>query len=512
VISVTNKLDVPSTMHWHGILQRYTPDMDGAVGVSQCAIPPNYTMVYTFTATPAGTTWYHGHLLEQYTDGLFGPLIVRERNETYQSKYDSEQILMVADWYNLRAHDQLLPFAQHGITPAPDAIVVNGLFTESMVIPVTNTSRIRFRCINSAALSMYNFSIDGCPLHIIEIDQTDVVTYTVNSFVINVAQRVSFYIDLSELDPYYSSSGASPTGSVFIRFQAIKNMYPYDISNYIPPYETQRYPYPTFFHTLYLATLSFDGTNSTPTYQPDQTVPQPANAVPPSDANLLAARPYYPNNVLNATNCLILNMGFALGPNNTFEATINGVPYSSDANYMSMRPDPTTGITSDLYDPVLFQMVEKPNNLSVPDPGLAQGDCTLPVIQSDGYAHYGVPYQAVVDIFINNTDPAEHPFHLHGHKFWVVATSDNPQAETLYAGDYLLRDTVGVPASGWAKIRYYADKPGAWFFHCHIEWHMSVGLALIFVTSPQELLNEGFTISPAQSQMCQALQQFNDSQ
>jgi hypothetical protein len=33
------------------------------------------------------------------------------------------------------------------------------------------------------------------------------------------------------------------------------------------------------------------------------------------------------------------------------------------------------------------------------------------------------------------------------------------------------RDTVTVPAQGWTVIRFRADNPGVWMFHCHIEWH-----------------------------------------
>jgi len=146
--------------------------------------------------------------------------------------------------------------------------------------------------------------------------------------------------------------------------------------------------------------------------------------------------------------------------------------------------------------------------LGIPPPRIEAGS-KLPTLQSDGYGHFLVPYQAVVDIYLNNTDKAEHPFHLHGHKFWIIATSDYPQAEYLYAGDYIQRDTISVPSSGWAKIRFVADKPGAWFFHCHIEWHMSAGLALAFIVSPQQLLGEGYTVPKDQQDLCQALREFN---
>ncbi|CAF1182140.1 unnamed protein product [Adineta steineri] len=131
------------------------------------------------------------------------------------------------------------------------------------------------------------------------------------------------------------------------------------------------------------------------------------------------------------------------------------------------------------------------------------------VIQSDQNGCYLIPYLAVVEVVINNEASGEHPFHLHGHNFWIVATSDYPEAETLYAGDYIQRDTVSVPAGGWAKIIFVADNPGAWFMHCHIEWHMSDGLAIALIVAPNQLLKNGFTISQSGQKQCEALQRFN---
>jgi iron transport multicopper oxidase len=422
---------------------------------------------------------------------------------------------MIADWYNNPAHTKLLrwylnPNNPDGNEPSPDAIVVNGKFTQSLFISLSGSRHVRFRIINTAAFSMYTVSIDGLPLHIIEVDSTVTHPYTVNSFNINVAQRVSFYIDLDELDASYTSSGASSTNALFIRIQAVLSMYPVDIVNYIPPYEHQRYPYPTFFNPLYVAILSFDSTNSTPTYPISQATPTLSNAVTPMDTNLLAARPFDQNSggIPNATHYLGLVIVFDLGMDGINHPYLNNVTYSSDANYMHMRPDPTNGITSDLYAPLLHQMVEKPQQLEIPSPRIEAGN-SLPTIQSDQNGHYLVPYQAVVDIYLNNTDGGEHPFHLHGQKFWVISTSDYPDAESLYAGDYLQRDTLSVPPLGWAKIRFVANNPGAWFFHCHIEWHMTAGLALAFLVSPEQLLANGYTVSQSQKKLCKALQQYN---
>jgi FtsP/CotA-like multicopper oxidase with cupredoxin domain len=515
VIRVINRLLVPSTIHWHGMHQLDTQGMDGAVGVTQCAIPPQSEMIYKFKAEPAGTSWYHGHLLEQYTDGLFGALIIHRLNEPNRYHYDSERILMVSDWYNNCAHTDLLPWYlnpnnPHGNEPSPDAIVVNGKFTQSLFIPLSGSSRVRFRVINTAALSMYTMSIDGLPLHIIELDQTDTLPYSVNSFTINVGQRVSFYIDLNELDLNYTASGASSTNSLFIRFQAMLSMYPVDIVNYIPPYESLRYPYPTFFNPLYLAVLSLDSNNSLPTYLAKQPTPTLQNASTPFDTNLLAARPFNHNvdGIPNATHYLSVLIAFAIDTDGINRGYLNNVTYNSDANYMHMRPDPTQGITSDEYAPLLHQMATKPDQLGIPSPRI-EAESQLPTLQSDGQGHYLVPYQAVVDLYLNNTDGGEHPFHLHGHHFWILATSDYPQAEYLYHDDYIQRDVVSVPAFGWAKLRFVANNPGAWFFHCHIEWHMTGGMALAFITSPQQLLAQGYTIPKDQQDLCQALREFN---
>jgi iron transport multicopper oxidase len=422
---------------------------------------------------------------------------------------------MIADWYNNRAHTELLPWYlspnnPDGNEPSPDAIVVNGKFTQSLFISLSGSTRVRFRIINTAGFSMHTVSIDGLPLHVIEVDSTATLPYTVNSFDINVAQRVSFYIDLSELDPSYTLDGASSTTSLFIRIQATVSMYPVDIVNHIPSYGQPRYPYPTFFNPLYLAILSLDSSNSTPAYPASQPTPTLSKAVTPVDTNLLAARPFDRSvgGIPNATHSLTLVIVFNLGTDGINHPYLNNITYSSDANYMHMRPDPTAGITSDLYAPLLHQMAEKPKQLEIPSPLIEAGD-PLPTIQSDQNGHYLVPYQAVVDIFLNNTDGGEHPFHLHGHSFWIISTSEYPEAESLYAGDHIQRDTVSIPALGWAKIRFVANNPGAWFFHCHIEWHMSAGLALTFLVAPEQLSVNGYTVSESQKKLCQALQQFN---
>ena len=104
-----------------------------------------------------------------------------------------------------------------------------------------------------------------------------------------------------------------------------------------------------------------------------------------------------------------------------------------------------------------------------------------------------IPFNKTIQILINNTDGGEHPFHLHGHNFWVIATSEFPEAETLFADNYVKRDVVSVPAEGWAIIRFVSDNPGVWGFHCHIDWHVAAGLVASVIEAPSVLIANAAT-------------------
>jgi iron transport multicopper oxidase len=87
----------------------------------------------------------------------------------------------------------------------------------------------------------------------------------------------------------------------------------------------------------------------------------------------------------------------------------------------------------------------------------------------------------VVEIVLNNNDIGKHPFHLHGHKFQLVSRSDAhvgnfvQNASTPAVPNMpMQRDVVTVRPGGNLRIRFVADNPGIWLFHCHIEWFVPV--------------------------------------
>lgn len=102
-------------------------------------------------------------------------------------------------------------------------------------------------------------------------------------------------------------------------------------------------------------------------------------------------------------------------------------------------------------------------------------------------------------IVVNVDDKLGHPMHLHGHKFHVVDMGILPEnitasevrngaipKQNLKRPPY--KDTVVLPYPGYVRLRFRANNPGYWLFHCHFDWHLPIGMAvMIQVGEPDEM-------------------------
>lgn len=107
-----------------------------------------------------------------------------------------------------------------------------------------------------------------------------------------------------------------------------------------------------------------------------------------------------------------------------------------------------------------------------------------------------VKLNSVVEVVLidEGTLDLNHPFHLHGHSFRVIGQrrlGTSTSVEEVKALDRAgkikrnlrrapVKDTVTIPDGGYTIIRFLADNPGYWLFHCHIEFHAEIGMALVF--------------------------------
>ena len=110
----------------------------------------------------------------------------------------------------------------------------------------------------------------------------------------------------------------------------------------------------------------------------------------------------------------------------------------------------------------------------------------------------------VYEVLLVSKDAQQHPWHIHGYtvNFTAVGVMDLPYEIdecgnniTIYRSynfdsvlpDYTksvdviaIGDSFTVPATGYVAFRFKVDNPGPWLFHCHMEWHLATGLAMVF--------------------------------
>jgi FtsP/CotA-like multicopper oxidase with cupredoxin domain len=98
-ITVVNRLDEPTSIHWHGIeLDSYFDGVSGWSGSRTRISPPvaaRDSFVVRFTPPRAGTFMYHSHFDEerQLASGLYGPLLVMEPGRRFDPDADRPWVL-----------------------------------------------------------------------------------------------------------------------------------------------------------------------------------------------------------------------------------------------------------------------------------------------------------------------------------------------------------------------------------------------------------------------------------
>ncbi|RDB26960.1 Laccase-1 [Hypsizygus marmoreus] len=92
---------------------------------------------------------------------------------------------------------------------------------------------------------------------------------------------------------------------------------------------------------------------------------------------------------------------------------------------------------------------------------------------------YSLPPNKVVEISMpGGSIGSPHPFHLHGHDFSVVRSAGS---STYNFANPVRRDVVDTGfENDNVTIRFKTDNAGPWILHCHIDWHVEVGLAVVF--------------------------------
>ncbi|ORX49058.1 hypothetical protein DM01DRAFT_1338235 [Hesseltinella vesiculosa] len=422
VINAFNELDVPTALHAHGMFQNGTVWMDGPVGVTQCAIPPNHGLKYEFNITQHGTYWIHSHYKGQYMDGLRAPLILHNVNETYA--YDEDLTVTVADWYHAQSDDNLNKFMNvynpTGAEPVPQSGLINNNVNTSFSFVPGKTYRLRF--INMSGFSTFIINMDNHTMDIIEVDGVESQRTTVNDFYLTAAQRISVLV-------------------------TAKN----DTST-------------NYYLHADMDTVMFDK------------MPEGLNP------NITAPIRYNQGNNFGpsaGTGGVSTFDDFALVP--YINAT--GLPNPDDHVNLTVSFEVTTdGFNRGMFNELPYLMPKVPTINTL----LTIGNLsTNPDVYGPQSGTVMMDHLKFYEVVISNTDGNSHPFHMHGHVFYMVGrgegTWQGDSSVIEWAKNPMSRDTMMVEGEKFRVIRFRADNIGAWFFHCHIDWHLESGLAATFI-------------------------------
>ena len=236
-LRVTNRLRVPTSIHWHGII--LPTGMDGVPGLSFDGIAPGETFLYQFKVRQSGTYWYHSHSGFQEQTGLYGPLVIEpagpDRHPT-----DRDYVVMLNDWTDenperiyakLKKQSDYYNFAQPTV---PDffrdvrekglsrALAMRKMWNEMRMNPTdfgdvsgyTYTylmngtapagnwtgifkpgEKIRLRFINGSSQTIFDVRIPGLKMTVISADGQDVEPVPVDEFRISVAETYDVIVE-----------------------------------------------------------------------------------------------------------------------------------------------------------------------------------------------------------------------------------------------------------------------------------------------------------------------------
>ncbi|KAI1294278.1 hypothetical protein F5Y03DRAFT_387730 [Xylaria venustula] len=484
-----------TSIHWHGIDQRNTTWMDGVVGVSQCGIPPGHSFTYEFRVDgQRGTFWWHAHSSVQYSDGLYGPLVIHDTSELVP-KTDDEKIVFVSDVYHtygsvlrssyLNSTSKWVPW-ESGVEPLPDNILLNGQNTYDCTVKSTTYPPQVSHESSSAAAST---SCTGGQLYSTKIRTGQhIAPISARGVYLNIGQRASVIIRADQTPGNYYIRATLP--------------------------ETCFLPYVPYTSDG-LATGSY-GAKGILSY----------DDVPASTASIgmlgNMSNPYgVENNGVRGDvweGCD--DMPFDL-PKPMREITAYDVPESNKhyIEYMFRQAQDVNRIfiNKTAYAPLpdnatLWKAIEqqfvpsKSNSYNSWDFGLNQQVLLVPEVEKGA------------QIVINSRDAMEHPWHLHGHTFQIVGwgpglfgtapTSPNSNTTTTTTTWNLVnpmrRDTVTIPAFSHVVIRFETNNPGLWALHCHVAWHMEGGMFLSLAERPDDLVRLVEEMDPATRELSQS--------
>jgi iron transport multicopper oxidase len=509
-VNIQNDLNERTSLHFHGIHMQNNVWMDGAMDITECGIAPGSNFTYSFQLTQTGTYWYHSHSGVQYGDGLFGPLVIdyqKGEDPVFRDfVYQTEHIVVLQDWLHEVGNDVMLLYsgpygAYSGFRPKypwpPQSFLIGGIgqanctWDDCSSIEINDSDPceeipqcfpirppyfgkcnnsahspiefacpageyVRMRIINAASNLPSRFWIDRHNMTIVARDGVETEHLVVGHITIPVAQRIDVIL-LCDQDPGYNYLVFSAIPAAFIPKGAnFPNIWTYAFLTY---------------------------SNSTQTMEPFVT---PDDRYMNRNDSLLfeyGLKPRQPTIAPAATKRILLLQKVAW---NTSSGPLEQWAINNITFLMSTQP----------FLPAIYGGANLIDIIASKD-GVAGNKLKTHIEK--------VKYGETVEVVLVSNDLQQHPWHLHGQWVNFVGAgffTTNPSIDSCGFSSYsdfdavanvesllvpynqvtnvtAIGDSFTVPGFGYVAFRFTATNPGPWFFHCHVEWHLGLGMALI---------------------------------
>jgi len=430
VVRYHNAIDLPSTVHWHGLRQDNRDD--GVPGVTQEAVPPGGDFVYHVHFPDAGVYWYHPHVREDIEQamGLFGNMIVRSPEPGYYSPVNDEQVLMLDDL--LVNDDTLIPFGKEG----PDFSLMGRLGNVLLVngepdyhLRVHRGAVVRFFLTNAASSRTYNLSFGGAPIKVVASDVSRFEREEMApSVVIAPAER---YV----VEVRFDRPGTYPFVNAV---QAINHYF----GEFLPEVDT-------------LGTITVDSAPARPGYAAQfSTLRSNAGVI----RDIAKYRRYFDRPPDKRFTLTIQTTGLPLA---TVQFMSIDTAYFAPVEWVDGMPLMNWLSSSKQVRWVIRDQASGKENMDI-DWHVKQGSIVKLELFNDPHSFH----------------PMQHPIHLHGQRMLVISRDGVPTRDLVW------KDTVIIPVGQTVDLLIDASNPGAWMLHCHIAEHLGSGMMTVMHVDP----------------------------
>ncbi|XP_031399024.1 putative laccase-9 [Punica granatum] len=478
-VNVTNKGDYGVTIHWHGVRQPGNPWSDGPVFITQCPILPGSYFTYeVIFSQEEGTLWWHAH--SDWTRATVNGAIViapKEGTTFPFPKPDGEEVIVLGSWYRGNLNKEVNNAMANGSdVPHSGGWLINGELGDFANCSSETTYRwsvdygktYLLRIVNAVNDDQNFFAIADHNLTIVGLDAAYIKPIVTSYIMISPGQTMDVLLTANRsLGHYYMASRQFLTESAYV------NM---DIGSAIIEY-TGDYNFsssPIFPENLPVAkdmerAMRFTGL-----------------------IRSLANEDYPVSVPLNVTTkmFIVISMNYLCENRTNCQDTTDHVILASSMNNISWA-NPTVDVLQAYYRNISgYYTTNFPDWPSVMYNFTAQ-DISFDFAVTDQATKVKVlNYNESVEIVFQGTDliagSGVHPMHMHGYSFYVVGMGqgnfDNETDPLIYnLVDPPKANTFIVPKNGWLAIRFVADNPGVWFWHCHFDRHLSWGMDTVFI-------------------------------